>query len=155
MSIFLSDSMLDSFIIWIQKKIHIQQHHARPSFREKDIFWCSFGENIGDEEKGKWEDFTRPVLIIRKFNKNIFIWIPLSTKIKKDNPYYVSLIFQWRNISAIISQIRTLDSKRLHKKIWTLDSDDFHKVLSGIQNDVFKNFTPFIAEGGVATNVDL
>lgn len=145
----------EKFQSWIQKKFFLHSRILWPSFRERDIFWCSFGENIGDEENGKWEEFTRPVLIIRKFNKNLLLWVPLSTKIKPENIFYTSITLHWKNISAITSQIRSLDSRRLHKKIWTLDTQDYDKVMADIRVTVFKNFTPSIAEGGVATNVDL
>lgn len=147
--------MVDLFIRWIQKKITLHHRINRPSYRERDIFWCSFGENVWDEENGKWAEFTRPVLVIRKFNKNIFLGIPLSTKIKPENPFYIEITMHGSPVSALISQIRILDTKRIHKHIGTLDKKDFQKVLYALRDIVFKNFTPSIAEGGVATDVDL
>ena len=48
---------------------------------------CTLGKNIGDEEDGKTEDFERPPLIFRKFNKNLLFILPLSSKIKENNEY--------------------------------------------------------------------
>jgi mRNA interferase MazF len=46
---------------------------AQPIFcRERDISWISLGLNIGDEEDGKGDFFERPVLVVKKFNNNLF-----------------------------------------------------------------------------------
>ena len=34
------------------------------SFKERDIFWVSIGQNIGYEQNGKSDIFSRPVLIL-------------------------------------------------------------------------------------------
>lgn len=102
-------------------------------FKERDIWWCSIGCNIGDEMDGKHEYFDRPVLIIRKFNHNIFYGLPLSTKIK-NNPYYEQITFQGKNISVLLSHMRLLDKKRLQEKMGQLDTKDFNKVAKKIKN---------------------
>jgi mRNA interferase MazF len=45
------------------------------------------GQNIGNEEFGKGNEFQRPVLIIKKLTKNIFIGVPLITTLK-ENDYF-------------------------------------------------------------------
>jgi hypothetical protein len=51
-------------------------------FKERDIWWCYFGSNIGSEQDGKGDRFLRPVLIFRKFTRNTCWVIPLSTQMK-------------------------------------------------------------------------
>lgn len=46
------------------------------------------GQNIGFEQNGKGDNFVRPVIILKKFNKNMFFGIPLSTQIKDGKFYY-------------------------------------------------------------------
>jgi mRNA interferase MazF len=53
-----------------------------PLFKERDIWWVSIGVNVGFEEDGKHEKFLRPVLILKKFNKELFLGIPNSDKIQ-------------------------------------------------------------------------
>ena len=93
-------------------------------FKERDIWWCSLGVNLGDKEDGKNEQFNRPVLILRKFNKNIFYGLPMTTRIK-DNPYYLQVSFHDRQVSVMLSQMRLFDRKRLQRKIGQLDKKDF------------------------------
>ena len=114
---------------WIAKK---KEYHYRdslpPLFKERDIWWVSIGVNVGFEEDGKHENFVRPVLILKKFNREIFLGVPLSTKLK-DNKYYVPISVRQEIVSAMTSQIRVFSSKRIWNKLAELDYNDFSKVL--------------------------
>ena len=57
------------------------------NYREGRIYWVSIGQNIGYEEDGKGELYTRPVLVVRGYNQHIFLGIPLTTK-QKTTPFY-------------------------------------------------------------------
>jgi hypothetical protein len=85
--------MEKDFNKWSKLKIKLDQRSAVPTFRQREIWWCHIGLNIGDEENGKSEKYHRPILVIKKFNRNIFLGIPLATQVK-DNPYYYQFIFQ-------------------------------------------------------------
>ena len=49
--------------------------------------WKPFEVKFTINENGKGDYFTRPVLVLHKFNKNLFWGIPLTTKIK-NNPFF-------------------------------------------------------------------
>ena len=51
---------------WINLKEKLHFNAKLPRIKEGEIWWCSFGENIGTEINGKSARFTRPVLIIKK-----------------------------------------------------------------------------------------
>jgi mRNA interferase MazF len=65
----------------------------------------------------------RPVLILKKFNKNICLVAPTSTKIK-DNKYYFKIEYKQTQYSLLVSQIRVIDTKRFKKKIAQLSTKD-------------------------------
>ncbi len=115
---------MKKFIEWIFAKIIVDNRKRFIQIKEREVYWCSIGENIGDEENGKGEAFRRPVLIFKKFNNNIFWGIPMSTKIK-DNKYYVTVILRDVKQSVMISQLRLLDSRRLDQHIGYLKKADF------------------------------
>jgi mRNA-degrading endonuclease toxin of MazEF toxin-antitoxin module len=119
--------MAKKFISWIFNKIIIDKTYTEREIKEHEVYWCSFGENIGFEQNGKGEDFRRPVLIFKKFNNNLFWGVPMSTKIK-DNRYYVKVLLKNIEQAAIISQLRVLDSKRLDDKISYISELDFWKI---------------------------
>ena len=108
--------MEKDFDSWNKKKkeLHLASHEP-PFFKERDVWWTSIGTNLGYEEDGKGEHFVRPVLIIKKFNRYLFLGFPMSTKLK-DNKYYLPITLQGKTVSVLISQIRIISSKRLWNK---------------------------------------
>ena len=66
----------------------------------------------GVEIFGKGVDFARPVIIFKKFDADSFLGIPTTTR-TKEGSWYVSTTFDQRERKAILSQIKTLDAKRL------------------------------------------
>ena len=116
---------------WNEIKITIEIENIIVGFKERDIFYMNMGKNIGFEQDGKGENFVRPVVIIKGFNKNMFFGIPLSTKIKEGKFYYK---FQFqkkdelvKNI-ALLSQMRLFSTKRLLNKIGVISKEDFIKM---------------------------
>jgi mRNA-degrading endonuclease toxin of MazEF toxin-antitoxin module len=70
--------MIKSYAEWHILKTTIQ-HRTPPPFREREIWWCHLGLNIKHEADGKGNELRRPVLVLRKFNTNCFIGVPLTT----------------------------------------------------------------------------
>ena len=116
---------------WNEIKISIEYENIIVGFKERDIFYMNMGKNIGFEQDGKGENFVRPVVIIKGFNKNMFFGIPLSTKMKEGKFYY-KFQFQKKdelveNI-ALLSQMRLFSTKRLLNKIGVISKEDFIKM---------------------------
>jgi len=61
---------------------------------------------------------------VKKFNNNIFYWIPLTTK-NKTWIYYYDFVFNSTSNKAILSQLKLFDSKRLLEKKWKIDLQNF------------------------------
>lgn len=121
------------FMDWVKNKIKLHQKTKFWRFKEREIFWCALGYNIGFEENGKNQNFSRPVLIVRKFSQNLFWGVPLSSQIK-EGPYYTNFSFQGKPQSVLISHLRAMDSKRLYSKIGQLGHRDFEKVINSIHD---------------------
>ena len=102
-------------------------------FRERQIWWCSFGLNIGFEQDGKNNRFERPALILKKFNPYV-LWILPMTSIAKSGKYYYQFEHNNRKYSIILSQLRLISSKRLLRKIRTFPGDEFKRVRELIKN---------------------
>ena len=103
-------------------------------FREKEVWWVALGVNIGFEQDGKGEEFRRPILILKKFNKFVVLAVPLTTRIKK-NKYYVSCNLMEDKIlrMAIISQIRLIDTRRFIDKLGVANNDSFTQIKNAIK----------------------
>lgn len=87
---------------------------------------------MGYEEDGKNNDFSRPVLIIKKFSKKLFLGIPLTTKIK-EHPLYHKIHFKGKEQSAMLLQVKILDSKRLTDKMGQISSDQFGEIKTALK----------------------
>src|SRR3972149_11433241 len=72
--------MNKEFLKWHVLKSDLDRQAVSAKFQEREIWWCSLGCNIGYEQDGKHELFERPVLIVRKFNADLFWGLPLSSK---------------------------------------------------------------------------
>ena len=111
-----------------KKKLDVRVIEETLFFKEAEVWWIHIGLNIGFETNGKGEEFTRPVLILKKYNKFSFLAVPLSTS-TKTNKYRVSVgIIDGKNALANLSQIKNIDSKRLAKKICTLERGLFETI---------------------------
>lgn len=116
-----------------KEKIHYQADDPSIYFRERDIWWCRLGANVGFEQDGKGESFSRPVLIIRKFNQFIFWAVPFSGKLKR-NPYYIPCACSdGRTRAAMISQLRLISSKRLTDKIGFAELSSFRGIKKAVK----------------------
>lgn len=136
--------MIKHFIDWIITKIIIDKTKRTDIvINEGQVFWCFLGENVGSEQNGKGQYFHRPVLIFKKFNNDIFWGIPMSSK-NKDNKYYVKVLLKDFEQSAIISQLRLLDSKRLYLFIGYISIQDFNKIQNKVINLIKRKSEPFV-----------
>lgn len=119
----------DDFSQWngLKRRVHgidaIRFHYA-----ERDIFYALVGRNIGREQNGARENFARPVLVIRKFNRDSFLGVPLTTAVKRDAWY--QFVFDLGGVpnAAIVSQLRLWDSRRLLNRIGAMDSASFNTL---------------------------
>ncbi len=85
-------------------------------FHEREVWWCSIGINLGDEQDGKNDLFERPVLVIKKFNNRLAWVLPMSTKAKAGR-YYHTLEYDGRVFVVILSQLRLVSVKRFRRFI--------------------------------------
>ncbi len=113
---------------WHIEKSHINETITRPFFNEREIWYCALGANVGSEEDGKGDTFTRPILILRKFNDEILWGLPLTSTIKDSKYYYELKVRSIRKSSVILSQIRLIDAKRLLNRIGKISSVEFQEI---------------------------
>ena len=103
------------FDSWFPLKKKLEERKREVFFKERDIWWTHIGINLGHEEDGKSSEALRPVLIVKKFNRHIFLGIPQTTQ-KKEGIYYFSYRVGTEHRTLLLSQIRVLSSRRLKKK---------------------------------------
>lgn len=98
--------------------------HDTLVFHEREIWWCSIGVNLGDEQDGKNEQFERPVLVLKKFNNKVAWVLPMSTK-PKDGTYYHNLEHEGKIFTVILSQLRLVSVKRFRRFVRKISPNQF------------------------------
>ena len=120
--------MEKDFDRWHRQKPKIDQAHGVVYFHEREIWFCYLGVNIGSEQDGTRKNFLRPRVIFKQFNNEIFLGIPLTKLIKKGKHYLAFSYLQDVQSTAILSQVRLIDGKRLKYKSGTMNQEDFRRL---------------------------
>jgi len=116
---------------WNEVKKQTSLKKRKLGIKPREIFWVKIGQNIGDEEFGKGEIFSRPVLVVKQLTQDLFIGVPITTSIKDDD-YFHSFEFETKKgvskNSVMILQLRTFSKKRITDKLGRMSVEDFKKV---------------------------
>lgn len=100
--------MKEIFNNWNELKQKIQEKDSKNIFfKEWDIWWSSLWQNIQTESNWKWENFRRPILVLKKLSSDSFICIPLSTKLKEGTWFY-QYNLHWEKYTALLYQIKMI-----------------------------------------------
>lgn len=124
--------MNKDFDSWNQIKKKVQ--NRKDIFcNARGIWWCALGLNVGSEEDGKNGLFERPILIVKVFNHQMIRVVPLTSK-QKDDTHHFAITYDGRNGSVILSQTKTISTKRLSRKLCRLEKSQFQSVVHALKN---------------------
>lgn len=120
--------IIETFYSWCGLKIglHIAEREA-PPFKQGEIWWCSVGMNVGGEIFGKGKYFRRPVLVLKKFSKNMFLGLPMTLQ-EKQGSWFVETELTGVRRWAILSQARTFDARRLESCVGRFDKNTADRI---------------------------
>lgn len=118
---------------WNIEKQKLNNRKNVPYFKERDIWWVSFGVNIGYEIDGKNDEFERPAVILSKQGNNNALVVPLTSTVK-ESYYLVPYIWRGQKKSANVGQIRAIDAKRLLRKMGMMPEAYFSEVVKATKN---------------------
>ncbi|MDB5190044.1 MAG: hypothetical protein JWN49_370 [Parcubacteria group bacterium] len=122
------------FLEWIRIKSALDAKlHRAPHVSEGDVWWINLGENVGHELNGKSKIFSRPTIIYIKLSHNFYFVIPATTKLHDGN-WYVHYVHQGQKAAACLHQARSIDYRRLHRKMGRLDDTDFARIKQGFKS---------------------
>lgn len=116
--------MKKDFDTWNGKKKFIEENHRLVYAYPREVWWCSLGINIGAEIDGKNEHFERPVIVLKVYNKETMLVLPVTTKEKKDAFHFETKMGE-RTVWVKLTQARVISNKRLLRKLDVLDEKQF------------------------------
>src|SRR3989344_7085690 len=125
--------MQKDFDGWNDSKKKLHRQVFAPLYHRREVWWVSLGVNIGTEIDGTGKQYDRPVVVIKGFNENQCFTVALTGRYRKDPYHYPVGIVGDREASAVLSQIRIVDTKRFVKKIGMLDEAIYDKLLEHLK----------------------
>ena len=126
-------AIVKQFFEWIKIKEKLHNTDAEPPLvKERDLWWVSFGENIGSEVNGKSKLFSRPGLVIKKLSRGFYLIAPTTSQ-KKEGTWYVPMRQEGKDMFVCLHQVRTIDYRRLSTRLGVADEEDFRRVKEAFQ----------------------
>ena len=93
-----------------------------------EVWMCTLGKNLGREQNGGSQDFSRPVLVIKKFNNEIFWVVPLSTKQKTLDFYFNYNDPSGAPVAAVLAQLRLVSINRFRRDLYVIPAMPLREV---------------------------
>ena len=112
----------------LKKKIDTRDGVLGNFPKEGEVWMSDIGLNIGYEQNGSEDNFSRPVLIVKKFNNHMFWVIPLSTKQKSFDFYFNYTDPNGQKVSVILAQMKLVSVKRLKRDIYVMPDKLFNEI---------------------------
>lgn len=111
----------------MKKQVNAYQLRWDFFYHQREVWWCSIGINVDVETDGKQVNFERPVLVMQKFNKEMFWGVPLTSR-ARTGEFYEKITHEKGAAWAMLTQMKTFSSKRLLRKIGMIPEEDFAKI---------------------------
>ena len=118
----------------LKKKIEVEKNDPDKFPKEGEVWMSNLGKNIGYEQNGSGDNFSRPLLIIKKFNNHMFWAVSLSTKQKGFDFYFNYTDPHDQKVSAILAQMKLVSVKRLKRKLYEIPNELFDQMKQKIKS---------------------
>ena len=128
---------LQDFIDWTRVKIKLHTAPREHFPHKREIWWISFGKNIGVEINGKHASFERPALVVRQYSNNSSLVLPISSKKKEGDWFFVFQNIHGQESTIYLSQLKTASHKRFLRKVGKLDAELFSQIEERLKRVIF------------------
>jgi mRNA interferase MazF len=113
---------------WNDIKKKIDSRLSTPFYHEREVWWCALGLNVGSEQNGSSGEYRRPIIVLRGLGRETCLVIPLTTS-KQTHSFRPGVgLIDGKGASALISQMRVIDTRRLVRKIGMLNKETFERI---------------------------
>jgi len=96
--------------------------------KEGEVWVAILGKNIGSEINGGLHNFSRPVLVVKKFSNQIYWAVPLSTKQKSLDFYLNFTDVDGQKVALILAQLRLINIRRFRRKVYDIAPEIFRDI---------------------------
>ena len=116
--------MEKDFNSWNKAKKILESIPITKYVHPREVWWCSLGINLGSEIDGKNENFERPVVIMKVYNRETMFVLPVTSK-QKDDKFHYKIQTNNKIVWVKLTQARVVSNKRLSRKVDTIDELSF------------------------------
>ena len=126
--------MEKDFDRWNEVKKAVDRDNDGKLYHAREAWWCAVGINVGFEQDGGGSGSQRPILVLKGLSRNTCLVVPL-TRSSRAHRYRIPIgIVDGENASAILSQMRVVDTKRFVEKIGFIDKQSFEIIRKAVKN---------------------
>ena len=134
----MSGEYIRDFDSWNKVKKNIDTVERAAFAHPREVWWCSLGLNIGVEADGKNENFERPILVVKVYNKHSMLVLPMTSKAKDDKFHALVEVEEvnketgeefTKTVFIKLTQARMISNKRLLRKVNVVDKETFSNVV--------------------------
>lgn len=118
---------------WADAQREIDKKGYPTKWKVGGVFWANQGVNIGSEQDGKGDHFTRPILIITEFSERLVLIAPISSKMRRHR-YRFKIMVKGEPRMVLLDQVRTIDLKRLGYFIDEIPMATLRQIRSALAN---------------------
>ena len=119
--------MEKDFDSWNKRKKEINEFPINRFVHPREVWWCSIGINIGAEIDGKNENFERTVIVMKVYNTETLLVLPITSK-PKDDEFHHKITTDQKTVWVKLTQPRVISSKRLLRKVDVLHEEEFEAL---------------------------
>ena len=119
---------MKDFDNWNTKKRATHEREEARLYHVREVWWCALGVNIGSEQDGTGTEYRRPVIILRGFGPATCLVVPLTTSPQIHKFRIPVGDVEGKSATGLMSQMRTIDTKRLVRKIGYVEKDTFEII---------------------------
>jgi len=123
---------------WSRLKRELHTTTKNSYFKEREIWYCSLGINIGHEQDGKNQFFERPVIILKKFNNDTCWRIPLTSKRNYGREFFSWKFINNKESTALFEHLRSFDKKRLQRKVSQVPQSSFKRLSRKLRRVIYR-----------------
>jgi mRNA interferase MazF len=127
--------MKKDFDKWNLVKKSLDARDKKVFAHPREIWWCSLGLNIGAETDGKNDNFERPVIILKVYNKETMLVLPITSK-ERDDPFHHKIETSEKTGWVKLTQPRVISTKRLVRKVAMLPEADFDALKTAWKDSI-------------------
>lgn len=115
------------FAGWAKVAEEVEKRERKTDIKQGAIYWANLGVNIGSELVGKGNDFSRPVLVLEKFNQRMVLAMPITSQIYNRRGY-CEIVVAGKMERLVLEQARPVDILRIGDFLDEVAPDELEKI---------------------------